>query len=96
MSKSNVWDEPETQRLIGLDKLRKEHDEDEALLRELHNEDAERAADRVEEACQGWRDWRGFPIPGFESPRFVSQRESEYKAWYRSRDGERTRRQGHR
>ena len=96
MSKSNVYEERETLRLLGLDKPREKLDAEEEFLRELDNRDMERAADRVEEACEGWRDWRGFPIPGFESPRFVSARESEYRDWYRSRDGERTRAQGHR
>lgn len=49
----------------------------------LRNRDMERAADEVEELSAGWADWRGFPLKGFESPRFLSEREREYKRWYR-------------
>ena len=93
MSKS-VYDEPETLRLLGLDKRREARDPDEEFLRELDNRDMERAADRVEELSAGWVDWRGFPLPGFESPRFLSEREHEYKRWFRgsSPEAERARR----
>jgi hypothetical protein len=83
MSKRSVYEEPETLRLLGLDKRREKRDPDEEFLRELDRRDMERAADRVEELSAGYVDWRGFPLPGFESPRFLSEREREYKAWYR-------------
>jgi len=77
----SVYEEPETLRLLGLDRLPKEqNDPNEEFLRRL---DMERAADLIEELCAGWTDWRGFPLPGFESPRFLSEREKEYKRWYR-------------
>ncbi len=90
MSKrTNMYEEPETLRLLGLDKLRDEPED----LDEKY-EAWERAADRVEQACEGWTDSRGFPLPGFESPRFLSAREEEYKRWYRgtSPEAARTRR----
>jgi hypothetical protein len=90
----SVYDEPETLRLLGLNKRREERDPNEEFLRELENRDMERAADRIEELSAGWVDWRGFPLPGFESPRFLSERDREYKSWYRgsSPDAERARR----
>jgi hypothetical protein len=54
--------------------------ETEALLERREWEDA---ADRVEEASAGWTDWRGFPLPGHESPRYLHERERDYKRWYR-------------
>ena len=88
MSKSsNVYEEPETLRLLGLDEREARDDpfwrETEKLLRSLDYEEMERSADRIEELSAGWVDWRGFPLPGFESPRFLTEREREYKAWYR-------------
>lgn len=80
----SVYEEPKTLRLLGLDKPRREpRDPDEEFLRELDRRDMERAADRIEELSAGWVDWRGFPRPGFESPRFLSEQEREYKRWYR-------------
>ena len=78
----------ETERLLSRSERRepretREEREDLELLRRLDNLDMERAADRVEEASLGWEDWRGFPLEGFESPRFLNEREREYKRWYR-------------
>lgn len=77
------WEE--TEQLLSRNEPRETREEREELefLRRLDNLDMERAADRVEELSTGWEDWRGFPLPGFESPRFLSEREREYKRWYR-------------
>lgn len=86
MSKtSNVYEEPETLRLLGVREEREDPfwRETEEFLRRLDIEDMERAADRVEEYSAGWTDWRGFPLPGFESPRFLSAQQREYQTWYR-------------
>ena len=66
--KSDVWDEPQTYRLLGLDAREPDETDDEKFLRRLDENDWERAADRVEQASIGWEDWRGFPLEGFESP----------------------------
>jgi hypothetical protein len=90
----SVYEEPETLRLLGLDNRREKISPEEEFLRELDRRDMERAADEIEELSAGWTDWRGFPLPGFESPRFLSAREEEYKRWYRgsSPEAERARR----
>jgi hypothetical protein len=75
-----VYEERETLRLLGLLEQREERDPDVEFVRRL---DMEREADVVEEACAGWDDWRGFPLPGFESPRYLNEREREYRRWYR-------------
>jgi hypothetical protein len=62
------------------DRFWRETDE---LLDRMEDERMEEAADRIDEASAGWTDWRGFPLEGFESSRFLTEREREYKRWYR-------------
>jgi len=77
----------ETERLLSRTEREpretREERENREFLRRLDNLDMERAADEIEELSMGYEDWRGFPLPGFESPRFLNEREREYKAWYR-------------
>jgi hypothetical protein len=75
----------ETERLLSHAEPRETRQEREDLefLRHLDNLDMERAADEIEELSAGYVEWRGFPLAGFESPRFLSEREREYKRWYR-------------
>ncbi len=93
-STRTVWDEPETWRAIGVRRpprdtegeayaARLEQLTDEEALANYERAELERAADRVEEASIGYEDWRGFPLEGFESPRYLSERQREYKSWYR-------------
>jgi hypothetical protein len=71
MSKqTNVYEEPETLRLLGLEKPREKRDPDEEFLRELDKRDMERAADRIEELSAGWVDWRGSRLPASNRPAF--------------------------
>lgn len=84
----DVYREEETWRLLEPqrhqtpEERRQERwwDETEKLLERM---DLERAADTVEKLSADYVDFRGFPLPGFESPRFLSEREREYKRWYR-------------
>ena len=70
-------DEPRTPEQRKQERWWKETDE------WLERSDMEHAADRVEALSTGWEDWRGFPLEGFESPRFLTERQREYKRWYR-------------
>jgi hypothetical protein len=87
MSES-VYDEPRTIELLRSEsRLSAEERKQERWWSEtlewLESVRWEEAADRVEEASTGWDNWRGFPLPGFESPRYLSERERQYKAWFR-------------
>ena len=80
----------ETERFLdGLDNARGEREdpfwrETEKFLRHVENEELERAADRVEAASADWVDeLTGFPLPGFESPRYRTEEQLAYKRWYR-------------
>ena len=62
----SVYEEPETLRLLGLDRLPKEqNDPNEEFLRRL---DMERAADRIEELCAGWTDGAASRFPVSSRP----------------------------
>ena len=79
-------------RGIDLERERREDREAMALCDELEDEDGERADDQVEEVLSGWKGGDGFPIDGFESPRFDrSERRSAYYRWLMSEEGRRTR-----
>jgi hypothetical protein len=79
----------ETERMLsGLDAVREKRDpfweQTERLLERHEHQAWEKRADRVEEASVGWEDeLTGFPLPGFESPRFLTEQQRAYKAWYR-------------
>lgn len=62
----------------------------------LEKLEKERAADEIEDCLLGWKDGlSGYPIKGFESPRFVDARKAAYLRWLTSEEGERTRRRVH-
>lgn len=65
------------------------------LCDQLERMDRERMADRVEAVLAPWKGPDGYPLPGFESPRFVDARKADYYDWLMSEDGERTRRNVH-
>ena len=77
----------ETEQLLSRNEPRetREEREDREFLERLDDLEFERAADRVEELSADWTDWRGLPLEGFESPRFLTERQREYIAWHRSR-----------
>lgn len=77
----------ETERFLSEPREPRETREDrenEDFLRHLDKVDMERAADRIEELSAGYVDWRGIPMEGFESPRFLTERERSYMQWHRS------------
>ena len=75
---------------------RREDADAERLCDELEAADAERACDAIEEVFRGYVDeLTGYPLPGFESPRFVDTRREEYARWIQSEAGARTRRNMH-
>jgi len=66
------------------------------LCDRIEEADAERACDAIEEVFRGYVDeLTGYPLPGFESPRFVDTRREEYARWIQSEAGARTRRNMH-
>ena len=69
----------EVRALLGLNR-RPKRDETVEYLDDLRWEEA---TDDVERLSQGFVDARGFPLEGFESPRYLDDRRRAYKAWYR-------------
>jgi hypothetical protein len=80
--RENVYDEPETRRLLGLDQPEERDPDLDFLLAERY----ERACDAIDAVSAGWRDARGFPLEGFEPTRHYSAREREHIRWYMSSD----------
>ena len=80
-------------RGVDYRRLRQENADAMRLCDQLEEHDYERAADEFE--LIAWRDWRGVPIEGHESPRYFGPRERAYRAWLLSREGARTRRNAH-
>jgi hypothetical protein len=74
-----------------LAKERREDREAMELLDWIEDSDVEDAFDRVEQVLVGWKDDRGLPREGFESPRFLSPRQKAYVEWIQSEAGARTR-----
>ncbi len=74
-----------------LAKERREDREAMGLCDWLEDEDKEDAFDRVEQVLVGWKDDRGLPREGFESPRFLSPRQKAYVEWVQTEAAARTR-----
>lgn len=88
----------ELERLSGRDHARERQENAEAmrLCDELEALDAERAADEIERLNAGYVDeLTGYPLPGFESPRFVDAHRAAYARWISSEAGARTRQNMH-
>jgi hypothetical protein len=63
------------ERLFGGADTREEDRQAMEVCDFLEQLDAERAADAVEEVLDGWRSsLTGYPLEGFESPRYVDER----------------------